>query len=349
MKVVTTNTIDPSMWDQFVERHPLGTIYHHSLWQDVIQRTYGYKPFYHLILRDGSEIEAAISSLHVRSWLTGNRIVSYPFSDTCDPLVETSEQLYALLKALEKTRSELNARFVELRFATANRLIDNYPSHPEYHNYHLALDKEPMVVFRTFHKSCIQRAIKKARKEELQIFTGKNELDLKTFYRLHLMTRKKHGVPIQPFQFFKGLWNALTPKDMLTLFLARYRNKVVAGIIVLWFKGIARYKFGASDDRFSHLRANQLLMWKAIQSACQNRCKVFDFGRTSTVNQGLAMYKARWGTMREPLYYLRIPISGGNRILNESSNVHAVLKKVMARMPTLVIRLSGDFLYKYLA
>ena len=28
-------------------------------------------------------------------------------------------------------------------------------------------------------------------------------------------------------------------------------------------KGIACYKFGASDERFEHLRANQLLMWHA--------------------------------------------------------------------------------------
>jgi lipid II:glycine glycyltransferase (peptidoglycan interpeptide bridge formation enzyme) len=136
---------------------------------------------------------------------------------------------------------------------------------------------------------------------------------------------------------------------MISLLLAKYHHKIIAGIIVLWFKEVAWYKFGAADDRFSHLRANQLLMWEAIQSAWQNRCKTFDFGRTSTANQGLAMYKARWGTTREPLYYLHVPISRGNIILNESSSQHIFMKKVMMRMPTLVIRITGDLLYKYLA
>lgn len=99
MRVVTTNTIDLTLWDQFVEHHPLGTIYHHSLWQGVIQRSYGYEPLYHLLCRDGSDIQAAISSLHVKSWLTGNRIISYPFSDTCYPLIETSEQFEALTES----------------------------------------------------------------------------------------------------------------------------------------------------------------------------------------------------------------------------------------------------------
>ena len=349
MRVVTTNTIDPTLWDHFVEHHPLGTIYHHSSWQRVIQRTYGYKPLYHLILRDGSDIEAAISSLHVKSWLTGNRIISYPFSDTCDPLIETSEQLDALLKALEKSRTELNARFVELRLAKAHRFATHSPLDHEYSNYLLSLDKERKELFRTFHKSCIQRAIKKAGKEELEIFTGRNESDLKAFYRLHLMTRKKHGVPIQPYRFFRNLWNALTPRDMLTLFLARYRNQVVSGIIVLWFKGIARYKFGASDERFMHLRANQLLMREAIQLAQRRGCLTFNFGRANCANKGLAQYKSRWGTEKMPLPYLQVPKVRKSETLIESSNSHAILRKVITRMPELVNRMSGVLLYKHFA
>lgn len=75
MRVVTTNTIDPALWDQFVEHHPLGTIYHHRLWQDVILKTYGYQPLYHILLEDSAIFKAAVSSVFVKSHLTGNRIV----------------------------------------------------------------------------------------------------------------------------------------------------------------------------------------------------------------------------------------------------------------------------------
>lgn len=166
---------------------------------------------------------------------------------------------------MEESRAKLGTQFVELRFAKANHFIDNYPSRPEYHNYLLSLEKEPKELFRTFHKSCIQRAIKKARQQGLDIVTGKTEEDVKAFYWLNLMNRKRHGVPVQPYQFFRNLWNTLSPKNMLTLLLGRYHDKVVAGIIVLWFKDVAYYKFGASDDKFFRSRVNQLLMWKAIR------------------------------------------------------------------------------------
>ena len=349
LKIVTTNSIDPALWDNFVERHPLGTIYHHSLWQDVIKKTYGYQPLYHLVLEDSSGLQAAISSAFVKSRLTGNRIISYPFSDTCDPLVESSEQLRVLIEAVERSMAELNARFVELRFAKAHRFINDYPSRTEYHTYHLALDRQPEVLFRSFHKNCIQRAVKKAKKEDLEIVTGKTEQDMKEFYRLHVITRKKHGIPVQPFRFFRNLWDTFHFRDMLGLLLARYQKKFAAAIIVLSFSGTTYYKFGASDEAFSSLRANQLLMWEAIKWAHQRGCHSFDFGRTSSTNEGLSKYKSRWGTEKIPLAYLQIPTVGKSEALVESSRKHAYLKKIMTHMPALINRISGELLYRHFA
>jgi hypothetical protein len=137
--------------------------------------------------------------------------------------------------------------------------------------------------------------------------------------------------------------------DMLTLFLARHRNKVVAGIIVLWFKGIARYKFGASDERFMSLRVNQLLMWEAIQLAQQRGCLTFNLGRANCANKGLAQYKSRWGTHKMPLPYLHLPEVRKCEALIESSSRHAILRKVITRMPELVNRMSSELLYKHFA
>ena len=123
----------------------------------------------------------------------------------------------------------------------------------------------------------------------------------------------------------------------------------MAGIILLWFKDIARYKFGASDERFMHLRVNQLLMWKAIQLAQDRCCQRFDFGRANCANSGLAQYKNRWGTQKIPLHCLRMPNAQKCKALIESSNGHVLLKKIMMRTPEFVISMSGELLYKHLA
>jgi hypothetical protein len=201
MKLITTSTIDPDRWDQFVSRHPLGAIYHHSAWQEAISKTYGYEPLFHLIQDDSSNILAGISSAYVRSWITGNRIVSYPFWDTCDALVGSADELDTLVAALHRSREEIGASFFELRLAEAQCFYGNNCIQMEYLNHVLPLDKKPEELFRSFHKSSIQRAIKKAEREELEILPGKGIEDLRHFYRLHLLTRKSRVCRSSPFAF----------------------------------------------------------------------------------------------------------------------------------------------------
>jgi len=349
LKVSTTDRVDPAAWDEFVEAHPLGSIFHHSLWHQVIRKTYGYQPLYHIIADRSSGLRAGVCSVFVKSRLTGKRIVSYPFSDYCDPLVNDEAELDLLFDALERSRAELGARFFELRcFRSPGRAIDSQ-AEPEYYSHQLSLDRGLGAIFRSFHKSSIQRAIKKARRVDIEISAGEDHEDLKAFYRLHLMTRRRQGVSIQPFRFFKNVWDGLHPKGMVSLLLARHRGEFVSGIIMGWFKDVAYFKFGASDDRLAHLRANQLLMWEAIRLAQERGCKRFDFGRTGVANKGLMQYKSRWGTEQSPLSYLRLPLDQESGFLKDASTRSLILKKSMMLMPSFGVRLTGELFYKHFA
>lgn len=332
-----------------MERHPFGSIFHHSLWHEVIQKTYGYQPLYHIIADGSSNLRAAVCSVFVKSRLTGNRIVSYPFSDYCDPLVNNEAELSLLLDALDRSRSELGARFFELRCFKSFNCIDNSSAQPEYYTHYLSLDREPEAIFQSFHKSSIQRAVRKAQRLDVEIITGENLSHLEAFYHLHLMTRKEQGVPVQPFRFFKNLWDALFSKDMLTLLLARHHGRFIAGIIMMWFRDIAYFQFGASNHNFIHLRGNQWLMWEAIQQAHKRGCKRFDFGRTSSANRGLMQYKSRWGTRELPLNYLLLPVDRKHWVLKEASKGHLIIKKLISLMPAKAIRIGGELLYKHFA
>ena len=348
LSVQVREAIDERIWDDFVERHPLGTIYHSSLWQHVIQKTYGYRPFYHLLEDHDGTIVGAIPSLYVRSWLTGKRIVSYPFSDSCDPLVANTGELNTLLTSLEQTRLDMKAAFYELRLQTPG-LLGGSKCKPHYFNYHLSLSPPLDNIFRSFHKNCIQRAIKAAEKGEVETRVSTSLSDLKAFYRLHTQTRRRQGVPVQPFRLFRNLWSALVPRDMLRLFLAYHRGKCVAAIVVLRCGKRAYYKYGASDKASMPLKANQLIMWEAIRWAKQAGCDCFDFGRTSSSNEGLSQYKSRWGTERLPLHYHQCPDSRKTKALDESSAQHAFITQVMTRLPAFMIRLIGEVSYKHFA
>ena len=83
--------IDPEAdprWDDFVQQHPEGSIYHHSAWKKVLEETYGFDPFY-VALENKTEgtFEGIVPFMLVNSWLTGKRLVSLPFTSYCNPIV----------------------------------------------------------------------------------------------------------------------------------------------------------------------------------------------------------------------------------------------------------------------
>ncbi len=350
MTVRTVDSVDPRSWNQFVSAHPYGSVYHHTAWQEVIQNSYGYRPLFHVIEGSRGDLKAAIPSLLVNSFLTGRRIIAYPFSDFCDPLVSGGDELHVLLDLMETARLRFDAQYFEIRSFSSKGVFDrdNIQWEKSYCTHRLPLT-ETNKLFRAFHKDSVQRAVKKAVKKGVKVVQGHSERDLETFYQLHLITRKKHGVLIQPFGFFKNLWNALYPLKMLRLLLAVSDGRPIAGMIVLMLKMVVYYKFGASDDRYKEFRPNQLLMWEAIKQAAEDGYEMFDFGRTSIHNQGLMDYKKKWGTEAQRIPYGYFPKNLANQALTEGSRKHQLAKMVLKKAPKPIIRLSGELLYRHLA
>jgi lipid II:glycine glycyltransferase (peptidoglycan interpeptide bridge formation enzyme) len=106
------------------------------------------------------------------------------------------------------------------------------------------------------------------------------------------MTRKEHGLPPQPFHFFKKIHDHIISKNLGVVVLASFDRENVAGAIYFHIGEKAVFKYGASDKKFQHLRANNLVMWEAIKWYSQNGYRSLCFGRTEPENQGLLQFKS---------------------------------------------------------
>src|SRR5271165_3889126 len=95
-------------WEDFLERHPQASVFHTMGWLEALRRTYGYEPCVVTTAAPGEDLRNGIVFCRVKSWLTGNRAVSLPFTDHCQPLVGSAENLAALVGALreEQTRAK---------------------------------------------------------------------------------------------------------------------------------------------------------------------------------------------------------------------------------------------------
>ena len=95
---------------------------------------------------------------------------------------------------------------------------------------------------------------------------------VREFYRLNCLTRREHGLPPQPFRFFRTSPGACPGKRVRDPLLARHKEKAIAGAVFLHFAGKAIYKYGASDRRYQELRPNNLVFREGIRIPVRERC-----------------------------------------------------------------------------
>jgi CelD/BcsL family acetyltransferase involved in cellulose biosynthesis len=106
------------------------------------------------------------------------------------------------------------------------------------------------------------------------------------------------------------------------------------------------YKYGSSDAAHHNTGALQLLFWNAIRESLDGGLERFDFGRSDLDNEGLAVFKDRWGATRSLLsYWSNPPSSRGSR----ASLIRPLAQEVFSRIPDRLLTLSGRLLYKHFA
>jgi Acetyltransferase (GNAT) domain len=247
MRVIELNPLTDQRWDSFVEQHPRGSIFHTSGWLQALQNTYQYKPRWVTASASNAPLSDGILFCEVNSWLTGRRLVSLPFSDHCDPLVTSSTDASGLVEHLHTMMAGGKYRYIELRpntpesWLTGNRAAaccDTFLLHT------LPLDRPLGDLFQKMHKDCIQRKVRRAERESLSYAKGRTEPLLQQFYRLLLLTRRRHQLPPQPFQWFRNLSACLG--DRLAVHVAYKSDQAVAAILTLTFKDTVTYKYGCS-------------------------------------------------------------------------------------------------------
>src|SRR5262249_40551519 len=139
----------------------------------------------------------------VKSWLTGWRLVSLPFSDHCEPLVSSPDELTCLVAHVQNSVDRAEWKYVEIRPASLQPGPQTKLGKSAVYYFHsLDLRKSRQDLFRSFHKDCVQRKIRRAERESLKYEEGTSEVLLKKFYRLLVMTRRRQHLPPQPLTWF---------------------------------------------------------------------------------------------------------------------------------------------------
>jgi CelD/BcsL family acetyltransferase involved in cellulose biosynthesis len=336
-------------WEEFVQRHPRASVFHSSAWLEALSRTYGYKPIAYTTSPSGQKLENGMVFCRVESWLTGRRLVSLPFSDHCEPLVDAPADLELITVALEQESWRGQWRYIEMRPLQRFEIVTSLQHATIPYTFHqLDLRPDLETLFRNCHKNSTQRKILRGEREGLRYREGSTEELLDCFYRLLTVTRKRHRRPPQPRKWFANLMDCFG--SALKIRVAFKDHRPVAAALTIRHKDTLVYKYGGSDSRFNNLGGMHLLLWRAIQEAKASGLHFFDFGRTEASQEGLITFKKRWGTTQSNLIYSRYGLSDNVVHMFESSALNwksRVAKYVLAHMQPSVLSLAGRALYRH--
>jgi len=319
-------------------------VFHSRGWLSALRRTYAYEPIAYTTSSPGVELVNALVFCRVASWLTGRRLVSLPFSDHSEPLVEGQEPLDALLDFLARDVRGEHWKYIELRPLRASlEHSANFGKSDVFHFHRLDLGPSLETLLRSFHKSNVQEKIKRAVREHLTYEAGRSEVLLSTFYRLLLLTCRRRRLPPQPIDWFRHLIDCMG--DSATIHVALKEGRPIASVLTLTFKRTLVYKYGCSDARLNSLGGTQLLFWNAIQQAKRDGLHEFDLGRSDLHTPGLVTFKDRWGTTRSLINYFRCPGSPTPRVSHSWSM--RIAKPLFAHMPDKLLTVAGQVLYRH--
>lgn len=344
MSLQIINPLVDSRWDDLVNSHPRASAFHQRGWLQALSLTYGYEPCVLTSASADVPLKDGVVLCRVSSWITGTRLVSLPFSDHCEPLLNDDSDFPEFMNYLQAECDRRYWRYVEFRPLSGTQERD-YGLQPSSSYWAHELDTKPCLeqIVRELHKNSFQRKIRRAHTEALSYEAGTSQQLVDEFYGLLLITRRRHQLLPQPRKWFKNLVACLG--DRVQIRLARKDSVAVAAMLTLRHQSCLVYKYGCSDNRFHNLGGMPFLFWKLIEDCKASGVDGIDLGRSDMSNEGLIDFKDRLGAARKLLTYYRYTNLKTHRMPNWESPGFAGLFSVL---PDTVLSTAGGLVYKHI-
>jgi len=338
------NPLCDSRWEAFINAHPRASVFHSTNWLRALQTAYGYDPLVVTTCSPDTPLTNGLVFCRVESWLTGWRFVSLPFSDHCEPLVNDSLELNDLLLHVKRYVDADKWKYMEIRPTGCQPGSQTGLGRSITYSFHrLDLRKSKEELFRTFHKDCVQRKIRRAERENLHYEEGNSEILLGRFYDLLVVTRRRQHLPPQPLSWFRALVAEFG--DNLKIRVASKDDLPIASILTITHKQSMVYKYGCSDARFHKFGGMALLFWNAIQEAKHKGFEEFELGRSDSANHGLIAFKEHWGAVGSELNYWTYP--SANRVTSNNPS-KAMLRQFVRVVPDPILKVTGKLFYRHI-
>lgn len=353
IEVVSVGTCleDVTAWNDYIAIHPSASPYHHLAWRTIFENGFGYRSWM-LMVRDARNGSVrGVLPLYLVQGLRSSRLVSVPFRDRGGPLCSDEAAMVSLVEA---------AKEIFRQAGSVAMIFKSIASWPDELTRSLCLEeKRHWIQSRVLLEGLTSAGLWKrigpktrnmVRQAESAGLTFDEltsaETALTSWYRLHLETQRRLGLPPFPEIFFATMFAELAKLGAISIYCVRNNlGSPIAATILLRQERIGIYAYSASLREAQQVRANDLMLFEIIRHLIEAGYSHFDMGSDAPNQDSLLFFKRKWGAVQDPIptYVFGNP---GQAIVDSSASTYALARKLFARLPRPVYVLAGRYLTK---
>jgi len=298
------NKKDAEKWDKLVNSSPHGTIFHTWKWLKIAEKYTNLK-LYPIISYKGTEPIGIIPLFYKKKFI--KMVFSpppYAAIPYLGPVLKDYDKLkedkrLSFLSGLQREIdnfifSELKANYISISLPPG--MLDCRPFiWTGYHinlffNYILDLSKGYNYIWMQFKRK-LRGDIERARKRGVYVEEGYKE-ELSFIYdALIERYREQNRAVYVPKNYLFDLYDEFYPQN-LRIFVAKYENEPVGGLVALCYKNKISFWIGAAKSNVRGVSPNDLVQWEAMKWACEHGFKYYEEIGAGT--ERLAQFKAKY-------------------------------------------------------
>lgn len=331
---------DTKNWDNFVKSNNDTTFYHQIGWKNVIERTYGHKPYYLFAKNDTDEIIGILPMFLIKSLFFGKRLISIPFTSYGGLCCGNDYIGKAMLDEIKYIGDNLGVDFFEFRCLKSNNAYQNLRYMNDYSTFFLDLSSGIGYIWKNMNKK-VRNMIRKGEKNNLkfesEINSEINNDAISRFYEIYSKNMKYLGTPVHSQKFFENIYKTFSQDVVIAT--AKKNEDVISSIYLLKFKDTIISGWASSLIESLKYAPNDFIYWNSIKYSCENNILKFDFGR-SLANSNNSNFKKRWGCVEVQLYYY-YPLT---KILLAPQNEYGNCAKIWSKLPYNITKVIGPII-----
>ena len=173
-----------------------------------------------------------------------------------------------------------------------------------------------------------RNVIRKALKHNINVVIDNSKLNL--LYQLHKDNMESIGGIAKKIEIIDHIKQIYKENQDYKVYIAKYENKIVAGLLVFYFKETVEYYIPVINNEYRNLQALSLLIFEAMTEASVFGFKNWNWGGTWESQKGVYSFKKKWGTIDKNYYYLtklnneEIYTLDEETLLSEYSNFYVI-------------------------